>query len=127
VIWRDRQRSRAGASPCRSSLSDPLTGDPLLSAFASVPPPPADRLLVAREAAWTATRQVPARTRTAPARFDFRESPPYVPGSPRSPQMKIVNSLKSLKKRDKNCRIVRRKGRVYVINKTNPRYKARQG
>ena len=24
--------------------------------------------------------------------------------------MKVVNSLKSLKKRDKNCRIVRRKG-----------------
>lgn len=41
--------------------------------------------------------------------------------------MKIKNSLKSLKARDKNCRIVRRKGRVYVINKTNPRYKARQG
>jgi large subunit ribosomal protein L36 len=45
----------------------------------------------------------------------------------RTAQMKIVNSLKSLKKRDKNCRIVRRKGRVYVINKANPRYKARQG
>jgi large subunit ribosomal protein L36 len=44
-----------------------------------------------------------------------------------SAAMKIANSLKSLKKRDKNCRIVRRKGRVYVINKTNPRYKARQG
>jgi large subunit ribosomal protein L36 len=42
-------------------------------------------------------------------------------------QMKIVNSLKTLKKRDKNCRIVRRKGRVFVINKANPRYKARQG
>lgn len=41
--------------------------------------------------------------------------------------MKIANSLKTLKKRDKNCRIVRRKGRVYVINKTNPRFKARQG
>lgn len=41
--------------------------------------------------------------------------------------MKIANSLKSLKKRDKNCRIVRRKGRVYIINKVNPRYKARQG
>jgi large subunit ribosomal protein L36 len=41
--------------------------------------------------------------------------------------MKIVNSLKSAKKRDKNCRVVRRKGRLYVINKTNPRYKARQG
>jgi len=41
--------------------------------------------------------------------------------------MKVRNSLKSAKKRDKNCRIVRRKGRVYVINKTNPRMKARQG
>jgi len=41
--------------------------------------------------------------------------------------MKILNSLKSAKRRHKNCRIVRRKGRVYVINKTNPRYKARQG
>jgi len=41
--------------------------------------------------------------------------------------MKVRNSLKSAKQRDKNCRIVRRKGRVYVINKTNPRFKARQG
>ena len=41
--------------------------------------------------------------------------------------MKIVNSLKSLKKRDANCRIVLRKRRVFVINKVNPRYKARQG
>jgi len=41
--------------------------------------------------------------------------------------MKIVNSLKSAKRRHKDCRIVRRKGRVYVINKTNPRYKAGQG
>jgi large subunit ribosomal protein L36 len=43
------------------------------------------------------------------------------------PKMKIRNSLRSLKKRDKDCRIVRRKGRVYVINKKNPRFKARQG
>lgn len=41
--------------------------------------------------------------------------------------MKIRNSLKSLKARDRNNRVVRRKGRVYVINKQNPRYKARQG
>jgi len=41
--------------------------------------------------------------------------------------MKIANSLKTLKKRDKNCKIVRRRGRTYVINKTNPRFKARQG
>jgi len=46
---------------------------------------------------------------------------------PRDTSMKVVNSLKSLKKRDKNCRIVRRKGRVYVINKAHPRFKARQG
>jgi large subunit ribosomal protein L36 len=41
--------------------------------------------------------------------------------------MKVVNSLKSAKTRDRGCRIVRRRGRVYVINKKNPRYKARQG
>jgi large subunit ribosomal protein L36 len=41
--------------------------------------------------------------------------------------MKIRNSLKTAKKRDKNCRVVRRKGRVFVINKTNPRMKTRQG
>jgi large subunit ribosomal protein L36 len=41
--------------------------------------------------------------------------------------MKIRNSLRSAKARDKNCRVVRRHGRVYVINKKNPRMKARQG
>ncbi|CAK0772096.1 large subunit ribosomal protein L36 [uncultured Gammaproteobacteria bacterium] len=41
--------------------------------------------------------------------------------------MKIVNSLKSMKCRHKACRVVRRRGRVYVINKLNPRFKARQG
>ena len=41
--------------------------------------------------------------------------------------MKVVNSLKTLKTRDRNCRVIRRKGRVYVINKKNPRYKVRQG
>ena len=41
--------------------------------------------------------------------------------------MKIVNSLKTLKKRDKNCRVVRRRGRVFVINKQNPRFMARPG
>ena len=41
--------------------------------------------------------------------------------------MKVRNSLRSLKKRDKDSRVIRRKGRVYVINKKNPRFKARQG
>ena len=41
--------------------------------------------------------------------------------------MKVVNSLRSLKKRHKDCQIVRRRGRVYVICKSNPRFKARQG
>jgi large subunit ribosomal protein L36 len=40
--------------------------------------------------------------------------------------MKVVSSLKTLKKRHKDSRIVRRRGRVYVINKTNPRFKAKQ-
>ncbi|MGK2923775.1 50S ribosomal protein L36 [Methyloceanibacter marginalis] len=41
--------------------------------------------------------------------------------------MKIKNSLRSLRKRHRNCRVVRRRGRLYVINKTNRRFKARQG
>lgn len=41
--------------------------------------------------------------------------------------MKVVSSIKSLKNRDKACRVVRRRGRLYVINKKNPRFKARQG
>jgi len=41
--------------------------------------------------------------------------------------MKVRNSLKSLIKRHRDNKVVRRKGRVYVINKTNPRFKARQG
>jgi large subunit ribosomal protein L36 len=41
--------------------------------------------------------------------------------------MKVTNSLRSLKNRSKDCQIVRRRGRVYVISKSNPRFKARQG
>ncbi|MGG5886312.1 type B 50S ribosomal protein L36 [Falsiroseomonas sp. HC035] len=41
--------------------------------------------------------------------------------------MKIRNSLKTAKVRDKNCILVRRRGRTYVLNKKNPRLKARQG
>jgi large subunit ribosomal protein L36 len=41
--------------------------------------------------------------------------------------MKVRSSLRSLKNRHRDCQIVRRKGRLYVINKTNPRFKARQG
>jgi len=41
--------------------------------------------------------------------------------------MKVVNSLKTVKNRHKDCRLVRRRGRVYVINPRNPRFKARQG
>jgi large subunit ribosomal protein L36 len=43
------------------------------------------------------------------------------------PVMKIRNSLKSLKSRHRDCRVIRRRGRTYVINKTNRRFKARQG
>jgi len=33
----------------------------------------------------------------------------------------------SVKKRSADCKIVKRKGRVYVINKKNPKLKQRQG
>ncbi len=33
----------------------------------------------------------------------------------------------SIKRRTLDCQIVRRKGRLYIINKKNPRMKQRQG
>ncbi|OFX67610.1 MAG: 50S ribosomal protein L36 [Bacteroidetes bacterium GWE2_29_8] len=33
----------------------------------------------------------------------------------------------SLKKRSEDCKIVRRRGVLYVINKKNPKFKQRQG
>lgn len=39
--------------------------------------------------------------------------------------MKVRRSLRSLKKMP-GSQVVRRRGRVYVINKKNPRVKARQ-
>lgn len=32
-----------------------------------------------------------------------------------------------MKNRSKDCMIVKRRGRIYVINKVNPKFKARQG
>ncbi|MFJ3906465.1 type B 50S ribosomal protein L36 [Streptomyces sp. NPDC090025] len=40
--------------------------------------------------------------------------------------MKVRNSLRSLKARP-GSQVVRRKGRVFVLNKKDPRMKARQG
>jgi len=45
-------------------------------------------------------------------------------------QKKINKPMKvraSLKKRSADCKIVRRKGRLYIINKKNPKFKQRQG
>jgi len=44
-----------------------------------------------------------------------------------STAMKIRNSIKTLRNRHRDNRVVRRRGRLYVINKTIKRYKARQG
>ncbi|WP_019960955.1 type B 50S ribosomal protein L36 [Woodsholea maritima] len=41
--------------------------------------------------------------------------------------MKVRSSIRSLKNRHRDCQVVRRRGRVYVINKTDPRFKARAG
>jgi large subunit ribosomal protein L36 len=74
-----------------------------------------------------------------PAALTFREAAPIFRAlehrrekAPRQRRdgataMKVRNSLKSAKIRDKNCFVVRRRGRVYVINKRNKRFKARQG
>jgi len=61
--------------------------------------------------------------------FDRGAVAPYEPAKPKPDgnAMKVRNSLKSLRGRHRDNRLVRRKGRVYVINKTQRRFKARQG
>ena len=41
--------------------------------------------------------------------------------------MKVVSSIGNLKNRSKDCQVVKRRGRLYVICKTDPRFKVRQG
>ena len=41
--------------------------------------------------------------------------------------MKVVSSIGNLKNRSKDCQVVKRKGRLYLICKTDPRFKVRQG
>lgn len=41
--------------------------------------------------------------------------------------MKVLSSLSSAKRRHSACQVVKRKGTLYVICKTNPKFKARQG
>ena len=40
--------------------------------------------------------------------------------------MKVLSSLKSAKARHRDCKVVRRRGKVFVICKSNPLFKARQ-
>lgn len=40
--------------------------------------------------------------------------------------MKVRASIKSMKNKP-GAQVVKRRGKVYVINKKNPRFKARQG
>lgn len=41
--------------------------------------------------------------------------------------VKVLSSLKTAKQRHPDCQVVRRRGRIYLICKTNPRFKAVQG
>lgn len=62
----------------------------------------------------------------------FVSSPPAFVSTPNNSvsntelAYKVVSSIGSLKNRP-GCQVVRRRGRIYVINKTNPKFKVRQG
>jgi len=62
----------------------------------------------------TASFRAPVGTRDRPEHSPF-------------PAMKVLSSLSSAKRRHADCQIVKRKGTVYVICKSNPKFKARQG
>lgn len=41
--------------------------------------------------------------------------------------MQVLSSLKEAKKRHRDWQVVKRRGRIYIICKSTPRFKARQG
>ena len=41
--------------------------------------------------------------------------------------MQVLSSLKSAKLRHRDCQVVKRRGRIYLICKSDPRLKVRQG
>jgi large subunit ribosomal protein L36 len=41
--------------------------------------------------------------------------------------MKVVSSIGNLKNRSKDCHVVKSRGRIYLICKSDPRLKVRQG
>ena len=55
-----------------------------------------------------------------------KSAPPPHRTSPHRP-MKVLSSLSSMKRRHADCQVVRRKGTLYVICKSNPKFKSRQG
>jgi len=55
-------------------------------------------------------------------RIGINKLKPFIPR--KGENMKVRASIK---KRSPDCIIVKRKGKLYVINKKNPRYKQRQG
>jgi len=42
-------------------------------------------------------------------------------------QLFLMRVRASIKRRTSDCQVVRRRGRIYIINKKNPRLKQRQG
>lgn len=41
--------------------------------------------------------------------------------------MRVVSSIGNLKNRSKDCQVVKRRGRLYLISELEPRLKVRQG
>ena len=66
-------------------------------------------------------------SRTGCAVPEFEETVSWYVLATSGSEMKVKNSLKALKERHRDNQVVRRRGRLYIINKTQRRFKARQG
>lgn len=55
------------------------------------------------------------------------QPPPFPSLTNREFPMKVVSSIGALKYRHPDCQVVKRRGRIYVICKSNPKFKVRQG
>jgi large subunit ribosomal protein L36 len=62
-----------------------------------------------------------------PATESGKAGPPAICASASTKESQKMKVRASIKRICENCKVVRRKGKIYVICKSNPRHKQRQG
>lgn len=124
VLHRPQRRARHGrpSAEIQQALRTELTGPANAGIPMCEPPPPATRKPPLTGAG--SRSETEGGRPTGAAHTSTLHKP--IENTKRSNDMKVKSSIRSLARKDGSY-VVRRRGHLYVINKKNPHWKARQG